>query len=203
MYRHIKVQVYKDRKDIAKNIQKRCQKADNTQIDLWIAAWDNFKLASYHQIPKPSCFKVTDPQGTKNRNAYRTTYRLKAIRHFLPYFQSALPNLKGKAKKEVEEIIKFLFHWKRNLPPGLKFELEKPKRTDVNLANPPPTPQVKLQISPKHVKIQLPELQKHDGAVEDFLSSTEDSDEDLEEFFQQFQDIPLTQGVGRKLPPFP
>ena len=181
MYRHIKVQVYKDRKDIAKNIQKRCQKADNTQIDLWIAAWDNFKLTSYHQIPKPSCFKVTDPQGTKNRNAYRTTYILEAVRHFLPYFQSALPNLKGKAKKEVEEIIKFLFHWKRNLPPGLKFELEKPKRTDVNLANPPPTLQVKLRISPKHVKIQLPGLQQHDSAVE----------EDLEECFQQFQDIPL------------
>ena len=79
------MRVYKDRSDMAKHIQKRCHKADDKQIDLWIAAWDNFKLASYHQIPKPNCFKVTDPHGPKDRKAYRTTYRLQAVRHFLPY----------------------------------------------------------------------------------------------------------------------
>ena len=205
MFRGLKVQVFNNRAEMTEKLQKRYGKADDKQIDLWINAWDNYKLASYHQIPKPTCFRVADPNSASKRESYRITYRLHAVRHFLPYFTAVLPNLKGKTKKEVRDIIKFLQRWKRSLPPGLTIKLEKPIRQHVNLSSPPPPPTMqKIKIYPKHAQLVLPDTIHHGEQLneEQGLSSSDESEGNFEDFFNQFKDVPLPNMLDRKLPPF-
>ena len=75
------------------SIRNRTEKPDPDTLQSWVRAWDNYKLEVFHNIEPPVCFKISDKKSKVRREEYRELYRIQAIRHFLPYFKKAAPNV--------------------------------------------------------------------------------------------------------------
>ena len=80
----------------------------------WRQAWENFENVSEQYIEKiPAIrFNNRDPLALKK---FHIAYKRRAVTNFLPYFESRVPYLSGRAKRSAEGSIKLLKYWRAEL----------------------------------------------------------------------------------------
>ena len=152
---NFKLTVFSTRADLGRKLENRCAKTDLGDAPLlWKHAWQRYMFESAHFIKPERCFPISDPKSKQKVLNWRTQYISLTIRHFLPYFQSRLPMLSGRAKKRYENVIEFLEFWKTQIPKPLWENNKKPEDkiilptrvppTRLQLPKPPAFPSIKI-----------------------------------------------------------
>ena len=182
-------------------LRNRNKSADKRHKDIWVRAWENYKLTAFHNIKPPTCFRVSSEKSRIRREEYRLIYRIHAVKHFLPYFRKMEPHLKGKAKKQTQGIIRFLQGWKTTLPPNTDLSIPKKllRKSNKNL---PPPPQKDKPLQGPAVPVEVAPRQHGEQEVFEDLDhlSSDESDVDIDDLFGNVEQWPLTKRVGRRNP---
>ena len=89
----------------------------------WRQAWQQFENVSEQYIEKiPAIpFKNKDPLALKK---FHAAYKRRAVTNFLPYFESRLPFLTGRAKRSAEGSLRLLKCWRSELSVPKSYEVK-------------------------------------------------------------------------------
>ena len=136
------------RADLYKVLEQRWEKPSQQNLDLWLNAWDRFRVESFQHISPQKCLKVSDPTSLSKVESAHMEYRHQAVLHFLPHFTNLLPLVSGKRELVVREAISILELWKSCLPLGARTKLDLPSFS-ISLVVPIPA---KNSIPPKQYR---------------------------------------------------
>ena len=168
--------VFPTRATAATTLRERAKTPPPETRKRWVLAWDHFRVEASAYIKAPPCFRESDPNWKKKRDAYRVTYRHQAVLHFLPHFYKTLPLVTGQYEKRVRAAIRILERWKNNLPEGYNRELHKVDTSLLEFSKGDSPPPIMLPMPPSIHKVRehpAPASPRPDGETEQQLHADE------------------------------
>ena len=116
MFPNFKIESYPSRAAASKQLRRRCEANKKPVHDkAWKAAWNNYKIDAWGQIPPLPCIPVGSANIEQKIQDREIRYKTLAVKHFLPVFKARLPLLSGRAEIQVSNAVFLLDHWRQTL----------------------------------------------------------------------------------------